>query len=112
MAAVADVGRRKHVADRLVVLHVLQQALVVLVGEVVAPDLLETRGLALAGELAALPPMAASAIKQAVQRGLESAMETEWQANLAQQALLLGSEDFGEGLAAVTQKRAASFAGR
>jgi hypothetical protein len=38
-------------------------------------------------------------------------MEAEWQANLPNQALLLGSEDHREGLAAVTEKRAPVFRG-
>lgn len=83
-----------------------------LVGELVSADELEARGLALAAELAALPPMAYASVKQSLQRGLESSMEAEWQANLSNQALLLGSEDFAEGLAAVTGKRAPAFTGR
>lgn len=83
-----------------------------LVGEVVPADDLAARGNAFAQELAALPPMAYTTIKQAMQRGLETSMEAEWQANLSSQALLLGSEDFREGLAAVKGKRAPSFTGR
>lgn len=83
-----------------------------LVSEVVPPDQLAGRGAALAAELAAGAPLAYAAAKQALQRALESSMETEWQANVATQALLLSSEDFGEGLAAVTAKRAPAFVGR
>ncbi|WP_296675668.1 enoyl-CoA hydratase/isomerase family protein [Novosphingobium sp.] len=83
-----------------------------LVSELVAPDQLPVRGLEFARELTALPPMAYATVKQSLQRGLESSMEAEWQANLSNQALLLGSEDFREGLTAVTGKRAPQFAGR
>ena len=83
-----------------------------LVGEVIAADALAERGETLARELAAAAPLAYAAAKQGLQRGLESSMEAEWQANLSNQALLLGSEDHREGLAAVTGKRAPQFHGR
>jgi enoyl-CoA hydratase/carnithine racemase len=83
-----------------------------LVSECVAEAQLEERGRELAHELAALPPMAYAGAKQALQRGLESSMECEWQANVLAQALLLGSEDFREGLAAVREKRSAHFVGK
>lgn len=78
-----------------------QEALAIgLVGEVVAADLLATRGEAFARELSQIPAMAYASIKQGLQRGMESAMEAEWQANLSAQALLLGSDDFRQRLAA------------
>jgi 2-(1,2-epoxy-1,2-dihydrophenyl)acetyl-CoA isomerase len=83
-----------------------------LVSEVVPPDQLAGRGAALAAELAAGAPLAYAAAKQGLQRGLESSIEAEWQVNLANQALLLGSEDYREGLAAAVEKRAPVFAGR
>lgn len=83
-----------------------------LVCEVVAPETLAARGEALASELAGAAPLAYAAAKQALQRGLESSMEAEWQANLSTQALLLGSDDHREGLVAVQDKRAPVFAGR
>ena len=83
-----------------------------LVAEVVAPEELAARGEGFAGELAAIAPMAYTTVKQSLQRGLESSMEAEWQANLPNQALLLGSDDFREGLASVTERRAPAFSGR
>lgn len=83
-----------------------------LVSEVVTPDALAERGAERATELAASAPLAYAAAKQGLQRGLESSMEAEWQANLANQALLLGSEDHREGLAAVLAKRDPAFIGR
>src|SRR3546814_2268403 len=76
-----------------------------LVSEVAARDELASRGMDFARELAASAPLAYATVKQSLQRALESGMDAEWQANLANQALLLGSEDHREGLAAVTEKR-------
>ena len=83
-----------------------------LVSGVVAGDVLGERGAAFGAELAAIAPMAYATVKQTIQRGLESTMEAEWQANLPNQALLLGSEDFREGLSAVKAQRAPQFHGR
>jgi enoyl-CoA hydratase/carnithine racemase len=80
--------------------------------EVVAEDGLVARASELAGELAALPPTAYAAVKQAMHRGLETSMEAEWSANTARQALLIGSEDFGEALLAVQERRTGQFHGR
>lgn len=71
-----------------------------LVGEVVPACSLQERGEAFARELGDIPAMAYTSIKQGLQRGLESAMEAEWQANLPAQALLLASDDFRQRLAA------------
>jgi enoyl-CoA hydratase/carnithine racemase len=83
-----------------------------LAGEVVPLDDLAARGAALAAELAAMAPLAYAAVKQAMHRGLETSMEAEWSANVNNQALLLKSEDFQEGLAAVKAKRAPVYHGR
>jgi enoyl-CoA hydratase/carnithine racemase len=83
-----------------------------LVSEVASRDDLEARGMELACELASAAPLGYATVKQSIQRALESSMEAEWQANLPNQALLLGSEDHREGLAAVTEKRAPLFRGR
>ena len=72
-----------------------------LVSQVVAPDALDENGLTLARELAALAPTAYATIKEAIQRGLETGMEAEWTANVANQAVLMSGPDFREGIAAV-----------
>ncbi len=82
-----------------------------LVSEVVARDDLAPRGLELARELAASAPLGYATVKQSIQRALESSMDAEWQANLTNQALLLGSKDHREGLSAITEKRAPKFSG-
>jgi enoyl-CoA hydratase/carnithine racemase len=83
-----------------------------LVSEVVAVADLGSRITAFANELAAIAPQAYSAAKQGLHRGLESTMEQEWAANVLAQSLLLGSEDFKEGLDAVMNKRPPVFQGR
>tara|TARA_R110001599_G_scaffold239960_2_gene439538 strand:- start:2144 stop:2938 length:795 start_codon:yes stop_codon:yes gene_type:complete len=82
-----------------------------LVSEVVAKDDLAARGLELARELAASAPLGYATVKQSIQRAIESSMDAEWQANLPNQALLLGSKDHREGLKAITEKRAPKFSG-
>ena len=66
---------------------------------------------ALAQELAALPPLAYRGAKEAMRRGLDSSMESEWSANVLGQSLLLGTDDFKEGLAAVRERRPGRFRG-
>ena len=83
-----------------------------LASEVVPLDQLEARSRELAAELAAAAPQAYSAIKLALRRGLETTMEAEFSANVLNQALLLSSEDFKEGLDAVKGRRKPEFKGR
>ncbi len=83
-----------------------------LVSEVVAADALAERGLELARELAAAAPLAYAVVKESLHRALETSMDAEWSANLPNQAVLLGSEDFREGLAAVKARRSPDFKGR
>jgi enoyl-CoA hydratase/carnithine racemase len=83
-----------------------------LVLEVTLPEELASRREAFAKELVDLAPQAFAAAKEGLHRGLESTMEKEWAINVSAQSLLLGSEDFREGLAAVMTKRAPVFSGR
>ena len=80
--------------------------------EVVPTADLAERRQTFALELGALAPQAYAAAKQGLRRGLESTMEKEWATNVLAQSLLLGTEDFREGLEAVMSKRSASFVGR
>jgi enoyl-CoA hydratase/carnithine racemase len=82
-----------------------------LVVEIASADSFEGRRQTFAEELSLAPPQAWAAAKQGLQRGLESTMEKEWAANVLGQALLLGSDDFKEGLDAVMAKRPPAFAG-
>ena len=75
-------------------------------------DALADRGRELALELAAIAPLAYAQVKEALHRGLETSMEAEWSTNVLNQAILLGTEDFKEGLDAVKSKRAPVFIGK
>jgi enoyl-CoA hydratase/carnithine racemase len=80
--------------------------------EMVDPaERLADRSMELAAQLAALPPLAYRSIKEGLHRGLESNMEQEWATNVMAQSLLLGTEDFREGLAAVVERRPGKFKG-
>jgi len=82
-----------------------------LVQEVVSVEGLAQRLESFAAELADIAPQAYAAAKQGLHRGLESTMEREWANNVLAQAMLLGANDFREGLDAVTGKRAPKFSG-
>jgi enoyl-CoA hydratase/carnithine racemase len=79
--------------------------------EVAPVEHVAERGRVLADELAAMAPLAYAAVKEALQRGLESSMDAEWSANVSRQAVLLKTEDFREGLAAVKGRRPPVFKG-
>ena len=72
---------------------------------------LRQRAIALAEELAELPPQSYRAVKAGLQRGMESTMDQEWATNVLAQSMLICTEDFGEGLAAVQEKRKGEFKG-
>lgn len=83
-----------------------------LVSEVVPGETLDERGREFAAECADTAPLGYAAIKEALHRGLETTMEAEWTANVANQAILIDSEDFAEGLDAVKNRRKPSYSGR
>jgi enoyl-CoA hydratase/carnithine racemase len=78
----------------------------------VAVEELADAARALAAEYAALPPLAYRAVKEGIHRGMESSMDKEWATNVLAQTMLLGSDDFREGLSAVKERRQGKFGGR
>lgn len=79
--------------------------------ELIAQELLQTRALALAGEFAEGAPLAFQAAKQGLRRALENGLEDTFAANVSAQALLILSQDFGEGVDATMQRRKPDFKG-
>lgn len=80
--------------------------------ELVEESQREIRAIALAAELAALPPLAFRAMKEGMWQGLQSSFEDCWSTAVVNQAMLLGSEDFREGLDAVREQRPPVLRGR
>lgn len=78
----------------------------------VAHDELIPRAVELAEELGRAPPLAYQASKIGLQRALESSFEQMFSSVIATQCLLLKSDDFQEGLAAATERRAPRFEGK
>jgi enoyl-CoA hydratase/carnithine racemase len=80
--------------------------------ELVQEDERERRAIELARELAALPPLAYRATKEALWQGLQASFEDVWATDLLHQSILLGSSDFREGIDAIKARRAPEFHGR
>ncbi len=83
-----------------------------LVNKVVPHDEFEAEVMRWAGSIAANAPLAIRAIKRMFRHGMSEDFESHTHHVLAQVALLLRSEDFKEGLAALLQKRKPNFEGR
>ena len=81
-----------------------------LANRVVDDELAEAR--AIAATLAAGPPLALAAIKNAVRESAEGGIEAALEREKVGQAALLHSADFGEGVAAWSAKRAPAFTGK
>jgi enoyl-CoA hydratase/carnithine racemase len=82
------------------------------VNHVVAPDRLLEEVRALAGRLAAAPPLAARAVKKLLFGSDRAAFERALELEVQQQVKCFASEDCGEGLSAFFEKRRPVFRGR
>lgn len=82
-----------------------------LVSRVVAHDDLMTAGLHLARTLAAGPPHALATAKSAINRGLTSTLWAELDATVTDQLACFQTQDFAEGVRALTERRPPHFTG-
>ena len=83
-----------------------------LVSELSEDDEVEARALALAGELAALPPLSLRFIKEAVLEGMDGGLAAGLRLERKSFQILFATEDKSEGIRARLEKRSAQFRGR
>jgi enoyl-CoA hydratase/carnithine racemase len=83
-----------------------------MVSEVVPDDVLIERAVALAEQIAALPPLAVEAIKEALQLGADVPLQTALAVERKSFQLLFASEDREEGIAAFMENRKPNFKGK
>jgi enoyl-CoA hydratase/carnithine racemase len=82
-----------------------------LIDEIVPPEELDARAMALAGELAALPPMAVQMIKRSINAVAHALDAAVLHADADQWLLATQGADFAEAVAAFRQKRPGRFTG-
>ena len=80
--------------------------------EVVSAELLRSRATERAEELAQSAPLAVRAIRKTMRGGLAAEVRAAFEHERVQQECLQKTEDFQEGIAAVTERRSPRFAGR
>ncbi|WP_294310084.1 enoyl-CoA hydratase/isomerase family protein [uncultured Sphingomonas sp.] len=83
-----------------------------LVDQLVSADALEATALALAHEIAAAAPLAVASTRRTMRGDLRALVEAATDHELAEQAKLMRTEDFAEGVRAVTERRPGRFVGR
>jgi len=83
-----------------------------LVSELVPDAEVESRAIALAKQIAELPPLAVELAKEAVLRGMDAALDSGLALEAKAIQLLFASEDQKEGMAAFIEKRKPKFTGR
>lgn len=90
-----------------------QEALAMgLVSEVVPDEDVQAHALKLASKIAAMPPLAVVAIKEAINLGADASLEAGLAIERRNFQLLFGTEDRGEGIDAFKEKRKPEFKGR
>jgi enoyl-CoA hydratase/carnithine racemase len=104
-------GRAKQMVLRAEPVNAEMAVSIGLAMEVFKREDLDARGKQFAMDLSRMAPLAYASAKQAMHRGLETTMEAEWSSNVLNQAMLLSSNDYREGLSAVKDKRQPLFRG-
>ncbi|MET4897034.1 enoyl-CoA hydratase/isomerase family protein [Sphingomonadaceae bacterium jetA1] len=83
-----------------------------LVDQLVPAEELDDAALALAREIAAGAPLAVASTRRTLRGDLRALVEAATDHELAEQAVLMQTEDFAEGVRAVTERRPGRFVGR
>jgi enoyl-CoA hydratase len=83
-----------------------------LVSEVVPDAEVEKRAVAMAAQIAELPPLAIQQTKESVLRGMDASLETGLALETRTLQMLFASQDQKEGMAAFIEKRKPRFTGR
>lgn len=83
-----------------------------LVSEVVPDAEVEKRAIAMAQQIAELPPLAIELVKESVLRGMDASLDAGLALETKAIQLLFSSEDQKEGMAAFIEKRKPNFKGR
>jgi enoyl-CoA hydratase/carnithine racemase len=83
-----------------------------LVSEVVPDAEVEKRAVAMAAQIAELPPLAIQQTKESVLRGMDASLETGLTLETRTLQMLFASQDQKEGMAAFIEKRKPNFTGR
>jgi enoyl-CoA hydratase/carnithine racemase len=83
-----------------------------LVSEIVADAEVEKRAVAMAQQIAALPPLAILQAKEAVLRGMDASLDTGLALETKSAQILFASQDQKEGMAAFIEKRKPKFQGK
>ncbi len=83
-----------------------------LVSEIVADGEVEKRAIAMAQQIAELPPLAIEQVKECVLCGMDASLDTGLALETKAIQMLFASQDQKEGMAAFIEKRKAKFQGR
>lgn len=89
-----------------------EAAAIGLVNKTVAGEALAGEAEAWARRLADGPPLGLRAMKEGIRRGYEQPLAQEWEHNVYVQSLLIDSDDYAEGVAAMAAGRKPQFHGR
>lgn len=105
-------ARAKHLMFTAAQIDAAQALQMGIVTQVCAGAELMTEAMKLAGTVAAMPPLSIRLIKRAVNRGMQTDLDSGLEYERYAAAMLIDSEDRKEGMRAFVEKRAPVFKGR